>query len=157
MQYTNISYFPQYFVPILLLWGMELVFLILFPVIKPIISSWTAWAGRASLAQYRGEKEEVNLITFVWNMLMGGLQCCGVQSYWDFTNNTVWDRSKLNLQVSLSFILFNDNKRLNFCSWFLLPAVSLTRLPIPGQYPQKIVTVFLYLQSIIAFGHRCVR
>ena len=79
---------------------MELVFLILFPVLKPIVSSWIAWVGRASLGHYRGEKEEVNLVTFVWNMVMGTLQCCGVNNYRDFTNNTIWDKSKLNLQVN---------------------------------------------------------
>ena len=78
----------MYFTPIIVLWVMQLVFIILLPVGKTILYSAVGWAGTWSLDHYRGEREELNLLTWVWNTGMAGLQCCGVQGYADFTNTT---------------------------------------------------------------------
>ena len=41
----------------------------------------------------------MNLISWVWNIVMDGLQCCGLEAYIDFTNNTQWQRGKLSMQI----------------------------------------------------------
>ena len=46
----------QYFAPVLLLWVLELVFLILFPVFKSLLYSWTVVVGKYSLGHYRGRR-----------------------------------------------------------------------------------------------------
>jgi hypothetical protein len=56
--------------------------------------------GRLSLTYYRGELDEINLMTFAWNTVMAQLECCGVQNYTDFTHSMGWQRTKLNLQAS---------------------------------------------------------
>ena len=89
----------MYFTPILALWVIQLVFIILLPVGKTILYSAVGWAGTWSLDHYRGEKEEQNLLTWVWNTGMAGLQCCGVQGYADFTNTTWWQRGRLSMQI----------------------------------------------------------
>ena len=96
----------QYFTPILLLWGLELVFLILLPAFKSLLYSTSAWLGRFSLDFYKGEMEEKNLVSFFWNNVMAQLECCGVNNYTDFTYSAEWQRSKLNLQVISRFDLF---------------------------------------------------
>jgi hypothetical protein len=81
---------------------------------------------------------------------MAQLECCGVDNYRDFTN-------KLNIQASIFFLkkfLIDIRIIIIICSWCPLPAVSLTKANIHGQYHQKIVTVCLYLPSITATGCR---
>jgi hypothetical protein len=91
---------PQYFAPILILWSLQLVFLILLPAFTPLLYSFASWLGQFSLGGYRGEREEMNLLTFVWNNGMAELECCGLENYLDFTNSSQWQRSKMNLQAS---------------------------------------------------------
>ena len=90
----------KYFTPIILLWGLELVFLILLPAFKTILSSTVSWVGRLSLTYYRGDLNEINLVTFAWNNVMAQLECCGVHNYTDFTHSKGWQMTKLNLQAS---------------------------------------------------------
>ena len=83
-----------------MLCGLELVFLILLPAYKSILSSTVSWVGRLSLTYYRGELDENNLVSFAWNTVMAQLECCGVQNYSDFTNSRGWQMTKLNMQAS---------------------------------------------------------
>ena len=86
----------------MILWGLELVFLILLPAFTPLLYSFLSWLGQLSLGAYRGEREEMNLVSFLSSHGMAGLGCCGLENYLDFTNSTQWQRSKLNLQASIS-------------------------------------------------------
>ena len=93
-----------------------IVFLILLPAFPPLLYSFLSWLGQWSLASYRGEREEINLVSFVWNYGMAQLECCGLENYLDFTNSSEWKRSKLNLQASdyfWYFMLFR-NRHLTF-------------------------------------------
>ena len=55
--------------------------------------------GRASLVMYGGMQEEQNIVTFVWNIVMVHLECCGVNSHQDFQLSDSWNEHKEKFQV----------------------------------------------------------
>lgn len=99
------SYF-QYFAPIVIIWSAQLTFLIVLPVLRGPLYSWLARLATMSLELYKepgdGEEEDTNLVTFVWNVVMVHLECCGVNSYQDFQQSQQWSAAKHKLQVIIS-------------------------------------------------------
>ena len=89
----------QYFLPIVILWSGQLTFLIVFPVVKTHLYNALADIGKASLVLYVGMQEEQNIVTFIWNIVMVHLQCCGVNSHQDFQLSDSWNEHKEKFQV----------------------------------------------------------
>ena len=86
-----------------------------------------------SLTFYRGEKEEMNLISFVWNSVMANIECCGLDNYTDFKNSMEWQRSKLNLQAS-KFVYIG--KQIDVLTIQILPSACC--ILDQSKYPQTI-------------------
>jgi len=87
-----------YLSPLILIWSSQLTFLILLPVIKNQLYSIVSSLARHSLHHYT-EKQDVNVLTFLWNLVMVQLECCGVSSHQDFQDTQLWARERDNLQV----------------------------------------------------------
>jgi len=96
----------MYFVPIIVIWSAQLTFLIVLPVVKTQLYNLIGNLSKLSLEQYTGagtdtdkDDHKENIITFLWNMVMVHLQCCGVTSYQDFQLSSVWNSDKEKLQI----------------------------------------------------------
>ena len=84
--------------PLILLWSCQLTFLILLPVIKTQLYSITASLARISLHLYT-ETQEGNVVSFLWNIVMIHLECCGVSGHQDFQESDHWSRQREKKQV----------------------------------------------------------
>ena len=87
---------------------MQLTFLIVLPVLRGPLYSWLARLATLSLELYKEpgnlegaeeEEEDTNLVTFLWNIVMVHLECCGVNSYQDFQQSPQWSATRHKLQV----------------------------------------------------------
>ena len=96
----------QYFAPIVIIWSAQLTFLIVLPVVRGPLYSWLARLATLSIELYNEPGEEgegdTNLVTFVWNVMMVHLECCGVNSYQDFQQSPHWSAARQKLQVIIS-------------------------------------------------------
>ena len=100
------SYF-QYFIPVILLWSSQLTFLIVFPVVKNQLYNMLDTLAKSSLVMYgEAESEEQNLATFLWNLVMVHLECCGVTSHQDFQLSQRWNEHKEKFQVRIKLIKY---------------------------------------------------
>ncbi len=90
----------------MIVWSAQLTFLIVLPVLRGPLYSWLARLATMSLELYREPGdwgEDTNLVTFVWNVVMVHLECCGVNSYQDFQQSQQWSSvAKHKLQVIIS-------------------------------------------------------
>ena len=85
--------------PLILVWSSQLTFLILLPIVKNQFYAILSSLARLSLNLYT-EKQEVNVVSFLWNLVMVHLQCCGVSSHQDFQETEVWSAERDKKQVS---------------------------------------------------------
>ena len=106
MEYLKIISFFQYFLPIIVIWSAQLTFLIVLPVVKTQLYNLVGNLSKFSLEYYTGagtdtekDDDKENIITFLWNLVMVHLQCCGVTSHQDFQLSPVWNSDKEKLQV----------------------------------------------------------
>ena len=88
----------QYLSPLILLWSSQLTFLILLPVIKNQFYSIISSLTRYSLHLYT-EKQDMNVVSFLWNLVMVQLECCGVSSHQDFQQTGLWAEERDKGQV----------------------------------------------------------
>ena len=81
------------------------------PVLRGPLYTWLARLATFSLELYKepgyveeegGEEEDTNLLTFLWNIVMVHLECCGVNSYQDFQQSPHWSATRHKLQVIIS-------------------------------------------------------
>lgn len=86
-----------YFSPIIIIWSIQLTFLIVLPVVKGPLYNLLSSLGKKSLDVYSEEGD--NLISFLWNSIMVHLQCCGVNSHQDFQTSWLWNNDKQKLQI----------------------------------------------------------
>ena len=82
-----------------MIWSSQLTFLILLPIIKNQLYTIISSLARHSLNLYT-EKQEGNVMSFLWNLVMVHLECCGVTSHQDFQHTQLWGQERNKLQVS---------------------------------------------------------
>jgi len=87
-----------YLVTLVSLWTCELLTLIVFPVAKSLLSHSLGFLLQQSLRLYKGS-DDTNLASLVWDHAMVQLQCCGVYSYVDFSNSSLWITNKSSMQI----------------------------------------------------------
>ena len=78
----------MYLTPLTMVLVVEVMFLILLPAASSLVYSSLTWVGEMSLTTYKVAMVDSNLVSWVWDMTMAGLQCCGVHNYTDFTHHT---------------------------------------------------------------------
>ena len=78
----------MYLTPLTMLLAVEVLFLILLPAASSLVYTSLTRVGEMSLSMYRVSMEESNLVSWVWDQTMAGLQCCGVHNYTDFTHHS---------------------------------------------------------------------
>ena len=78
----------MYLTPLTMVLVIEVMFLILLPAASSLVYSSLTWVGEMSLTVYKVAMVDSNLVSWVWDMTMAGLQCCGVHNYTDFTYHT---------------------------------------------------------------------
>ena len=77
-----------YLTPLTMMLVVEVLFLILLPAASSLVYTSLTRVGEMSLSMYRVSMEESNLVSWVWDQTMAGLQCCGVHNYTDFTHHS---------------------------------------------------------------------
>ena len=110
----------QYLISLITLWTLELVSLIIFPALKPFIITGAEKLLQWTLSHYRletnnaqicfeeiyfsaGGQEGPNLTSLAWDHVMVAMQCCGINSYSDFTNSSQWMATKNSMQAKIRY------------------------------------------------------
>jgi len=88
-----------YFIPVLVLWSLQLVLLTCLPFLQSRFQKLITWMAKLSLESYRGESAEENLNTLSWNYLMASFSCCGFSNYTDFKQSQSFIQTKLKNQI----------------------------------------------------------